>query len=162
VSAQHIEAVMGASVDAAARLAPAGGAVVEIAHADELVYAAVSGSAAGMVGQRVDVDGSLSGLALRSGVVLVCEDSARDPRVDGPACRAVGLRSMVVAPLVAEGRPFGILKALSARPYAFDATSVATLEAIARDLSSALARDVEDVRRLASVAAPAAAVLPWL
>ena len=153
---------MGAPVDAAVRLAPAGGAVVEIVSGDQLVYAAVSGSAAGMHGQRVFVDGSLSGLTVRTGSVLVCDDSARDPRVDGPACRAVGLRSMIVAPLVADGRTFGVLKTLSARPYAFDAGSVAALQALAHELSTVLADELDDVRALADVAAPSSAAPPWL
>ena len=52
---------------------------------------------------------------LRTGKTFICHDAESDPRVDLGVCQRVGLRSMLVMPLVAKGAK-GVLKVLSARP----------------------------------------------
>ncbi|PRH83429.1 sensor domain-containing diguanylate cyclase [Arenimonas caeni] len=114
----------------AARTLPlvrADGAVVELVEGDEMVYRGAAGTAARSLGTRIGRRGSLSGLCMEQGVVLRCDDSEADPRVDLEACRRVGLRSMVVLPLMHEGEPVGVLKAMSSRPAGFDDTDAEVL-----------------------------------
>src|SRR6185369_10554343 len=80
-------------------LTNAQGAIVELVEGDEMVYRAAAGMAGSQLGLRLKREGSLSGLAVASGEILHCRDSETDPRVDLAACRRVGVRSMVVAPL---------------------------------------------------------------
>ena len=47
------------------------------------------------------------------GETLYCSDSELDDRVDRVACRRVGLRSMLVTPLIHNGEVVGVLKVLS-------------------------------------------------
>ena len=94
-------------------LAGADGAVIELAEGDQMVYRAAAGIAARSLGMRISRHGSLSGLCVEQGKALLCEDSETDPRVDREACRRVGLRSMLVLPLLHDGHTVGVLKAMS-------------------------------------------------
>ena len=86
---------------------------MELAEGDEMVYRAASGMAARLLGLRLKRASSLSGLCVETNEALRCDDSETDPRVDREACRKVGLRSMVVAPLVHDGTAVGVLKIVS-------------------------------------------------
>ena len=46
-------------------------------------------------------------------------DTEVDPRVDSAASRALGVRSIVVLPLIDGNELFGIIEILSSRPNAF-------------------------------------------
>ncbi|HVO03824.1 MAG TPA: sensor domain-containing diguanylate cyclase [Candidatus Cybelea sp.] len=109
-------------------LTHATGAIVELAEGDEMVYRAAAGMAATQLGLRLKRQGSLSGLCVASGEILQCRDTESDPRVDVEACRKVGIRSMVVAPLAYNKTPFGALKIASREPNAFQARDVRVLE----------------------------------
>jgi diguanylate cyclase (GGDEF)-like protein len=100
-------------------LTDAGGAIVEMAEGDEMVYRAVSGIAQPQLGMRLKRKGSLSGLCVEQRAMLRCDDSDTDPRVDRDACRKVGLRSMIVVPLEHCDTVVGVLKIASAQPNAF-------------------------------------------
>jgi signal transduction histidine kinase len=114
------------------------GAAIELHERDAMVYHVTSGSMAPFLGLRVPVQGSLSGLALRSQEVLLCDDSETDERVDRVACRRVGARSMIVVPLVNDGAVVGVLKVTSRRAGAFDAEAVETLRLMAGFLATAM------------------------
>jgi diguanylate cyclase (GGDEF)-like protein len=105
----------------------AAGAVVEIAEEDEMVYRAVSGITESRLGLRLRRDASLSGLCVQEGRPLRCDDAENDPRVDLAACRAVGVRSMIVAPLKYDQSVVGALKVMSPLPSAFDESDLEIL-----------------------------------
>jgi diguanylate cyclase (GGDEF)-like protein len=111
--------VMAMVAEHAQRITQASGAVVELVEGDEMVYRAVAGDAAGMLGVRLKRDASLSGLCVATAETLRCDDSDEDPRVDREACRRVGLRSMVVVPLIHDGGAVGALKVFSPDVAAF-------------------------------------------
>ncbi len=117
-------------------LTGASGAMVELAEGDEMVYRAASGMAEAQLGLRLKRSGSLSGLCVERGRILRCDDSEYDERVDREACRRVGLRSMVVAPLTHNGTTVGVLKIASPEPCAFDDQNILVLT-LMRDLIAA-------------------------
>jgi len=110
------------------QLTGATGAIVELAEGDDMVYRAASGMAKPQLGLRLSRATSLSGLCVQSGEVLRCDDSETDPRVDRLACRKVGLRSMVVAPLLHGGTAVGVLKIVSPEPGYFSEEHVSILK----------------------------------
>jgi EAL domain-containing protein (putative c-di-GMP-specific phosphodiesterase class I) len=65
---------------------------------------------------------------VKTGCVLQCDDSETDPRVDLDACRRVGLRSMLVAPLPYGDVVIGVLKVVAPWVGAYHAEDVRTLE----------------------------------
>ncbi|MCX5511806.1 GAF domain-containing protein, partial [Pseudomonas sp. BJa3] len=74
------------------------------------------------VGLTLPVEGSLSGRCIGEARLLRCDDSEEDPRVNRDACRRVGLRSMLVAPLRFRDQVVGVLKVLATTPGAYDDT----------------------------------------
>jgi diguanylate cyclase (GGDEF)-like protein len=131
--------VMRVVAESAQAITGATGGVVELAEGHEMVYRAATGTAATFVGTRLERAGSLSGLCVKTGAVLRCDDSEIDDRVDRNACRRIGLRSMLVVPLLQLGGPAGVLKVTSPDPAAFDEQDVETLELLAGFIAAALA-----------------------
>ncbi|MDM1764677.1 MULTISPECIES: sensor domain-containing diguanylate cyclase [unclassified Acinetobacter] len=114
-----LNAVMTLVAEQAQLITHAKGAVVELAEDGEMVYRAVSGGAAHLLGLRLGQQNSLSGLCVEQNKILYCEDSEVDARVDQMACRKVGLRSMAVVPLIHCGDAIGVLKIYSEKIAAF-------------------------------------------
>ena len=124
-------------------LTGADGAIIELCEGDEMVYATVAGLPEELVGLRLSVGTSISGLCIRSGETLRCDDCEQDTRVDREACRKVGLRSMLLVPLIHQGRSFGVLKAISREPSFFDDNDAALMRSLSRALSAALVNAAE-------------------
>lgn len=117
-----------------------GGVVVELVEGEEMVYRATDADHARHLGLRLRRSGSLSGLCIEQRELLRCVDSETDPRVAREACRAVGIRSMICAPLLEEDQPVGVLKAFSSAPNAFSDDDMATLALMADTLGAALGK----------------------
>jgi diguanylate cyclase len=146
---QHVMAVV---AERSQLLTAADGAVVELLEGDEMVYRAVCGSAEGTLGLRLKAATSLSGRCVAEREPLRCDDSETDERVDREACRRVGVRSMIVVPLLLEdGRCVGVLKVLSGREAAFDELDVGTLATMGAFIATSLqhAAEFEDRDRRA-------------
>jgi diguanylate cyclase (GGDEF)-like protein len=128
-------------------LTRAHGAIVEIAEGEDMVYRAAAGMAGGQLGMRLKRQGSLSGLCVQTGEILECRDSDTDDRVDREACRRVGLRSMLVAPLVYSGTTIGVLKIASPEPNGFAARDKKVLELMTGLIGAAIykAADANDL-----------------
>ncbi|BFM38890.1 sensor domain-containing diguanylate cyclase [Synechocystis sp. LKSZ1] len=120
----YLDRVMALVSERSLVITPGMGAVIELVEGEEMVYRATAGSLSPMLGFRLDRKTSLSGLCIASGKALCCEDSETDDRVDREACRRVGLRSMVVVPLLHEGEAVGVLKVCASEPFAFSQTDV--------------------------------------
>lgn len=122
-------------VDRARSLLDASGVAVGLIEGDVIIYRIATGTS--RAGIRTPVGGSLSGMTVRSGSPQLCLDSEADPRVDVNACRAAGLRSMVIAPLRHRGQVVGVLNVTSPAPETFSAKDVPTVELIAGAVSAA-------------------------
>lgn len=127
-------------VEYAEQICRAQGSVLELLDGDDLVYVAASGSAAQQIGMRISSIGSLSGLAATTGSVQVCRDAQTDARVNRAACERIGLRSMVIVPLVHDGVTRGALKVFSPVPDAFGEREIASLRVSVGFLASTMHR----------------------
>jgi diguanylate cyclase (GGDEF)-like protein len=114
------------------------GAVIEIREDNDMVYRATSGIADPQLGLRVDFGQSLSGLCVREGKAQICLDSEVDPRVNKEACRKVGLRSMIVIPLVFKEKAIGVLKVMSSKAGGFVERDIAILNILATLVGASL------------------------
>jgi PAS domain S-box-containing protein len=126
------------------------GAVIEMAEGTDLVYRAASGTAAKQLGLRLSIGSSLSGAAVREGRPIRCDNVDLDPRVNSAAAHAVGIRSMIIAPLVHGSTTIGALKTFSDRANAFDDLDAYTLQVLAGITSVALMQAHEFRERQAS------------
>ena len=136
-------------VDRSSELTGGTGAVVELVDRDELVYRAASGMATKHVGLYLPLEGSLSGEVVAKRMVMRCDDCETDPRVDREACRMIGLRSMVIAPLIEGDQALGALKTFSDRPNNFDDLDAYVVQLLAGMTSAALqqARAFDEKRK---------------
>jgi PAS domain S-box-containing protein len=133
-----LDKVMALVVDRTAVVTSGSGAVIEVVDGDELVYRAASGIAKPHIGLRLTREGSLSGLAVREKSVMRCDDTQLDPRVNATACWSIGIRSMIIAPLVEGDVAVGALKSYSSQAKAFDDLDVYALQLLAGMASGAL------------------------
>lgn len=132
------EGVMQVVTERAHAATNADGAVVEMTEGDDMVDRAVSGLASGSVGVRLALSNSLSGLCVRQGVPLVCDDTETDPRVDLEPCRRLGVRSMLVVPLVHQGTAVGVLKVMSRHASRFGGSDTEILELMAGFIATSI------------------------
>ena len=113
-------------------------AAVGLIDGDTLQSTVVSGPIADQGHSNTPLTGSLSGLAITTGQTLRCDDTETDDRVDVEAVRQAGIRSLIAAPLYADGCPLGVLGVSSTLPHAFDDADVQQLTLLADALSGAL------------------------
>jgi putative methionine-R-sulfoxide reductase with GAF domain len=145
---EQVEA-LGSNVDAALRLlvqrsqalTRASGAAIALAQGTEMVCRASSGDAPPL-GARLQVGSGFSGTCVRTAKLQRCDDSDTDPLVDRESCRQLGIRSMIAAPIIANGVVIGLLEVFSPAPFSFgegDATALQRLsEIIANTVSGSL------------------------
>ncbi len=145
--------VVDAITSRAQALTRSAGAVLEIRDGDLMRYWSASGIAQGQTGMTLPVEGSLSGRCIAEARVLRCDDSELDPRVNREACRRVGLRSMLVAPLRFRGQVVGVLKVLASTPDAYDDTDCRTLEQLSTLVAASLYQAIEHAQMRAALAA---------
>ncbi|MBV8660165.1 MAG: diguanylate cyclase [Burkholderiales bacterium] len=137
-----LAAFMQLVVDTLQEFTRARGVVVELVEGNEMVYRAASAPIAEHVGLRLPRHGSFSGLCVDEAKVLRCDDAETDSRVNREACRKVGVRSMLCAPLFQEGRPIGVLKVMSVEANGFCEQDVYDIESMSAVLGAALGKQV--------------------
>ncbi|PZQ27933.1 MAG: diguanylate phosphodiesterase, partial [Stenotrophomonas acidaminiphila] len=135
----------------AQELTRSAGAVLEIQDGEHMRYWSASGIAGNQVGLMLPVKGSLSGRCLEEGRVMRCDDSETDPRVNREACRSVGLRSMLVAPLYFRRQAVGVLKVVSTTPGAYGDTDQRTLDQLSTLVAASLYNAIEHAQMRAAL-----------
>ncbi|MFB3815247.1 MAG: GAF domain-containing protein [Terriglobales bacterium] len=126
-----VHAALDRVVEHACTLTCADGGALALSDGQRMVCTAQLGHAAPSLGAEVATETGISGLCVRTGRTLRCDDAARDSRVDLRRCRQLGVQSLVVAPLLNLDKVIGILTVMSAQAYAFDDRRVATVQALA-------------------------------
>lgn len=101
---------------------------------------------------RLGVDEGVGGQAFQEQRPIVVEDAHRDSRFDHDLARKEGVRSWIVAPLVAGRESIGLLYALNTHPTRFGPEQVHSLTVLAHYSAVAIqkARVVEDLRQAKS------------
>ena len=118
------------------------GAAIALAGKDAgtMVCRASAGESAPPVGASLQVGSGFSGECVRTGKLLRCDDSETDGRVDRESCRALGIRSMLAAPILMGERVIGILEVFSGTAGAFDRNDSAVLQRFAETILAAINR----------------------
>jgi hypothetical protein len=112
----------------------ASGAALAFLTDGQMVCRARSGEPAPPLGAPVDVQHGLSGECVRSGLVVGCQDTENDSRVDPEVCRSFGIGSFLAAPIVADFRVVGLLEVFSPQPRAFTKAHETVLERLAESI----------------------------
>jgi TPR repeat protein/putative methionine-R-sulfoxide reductase with GAF domain len=126
----------------ARNLIRASGAAIALAadQPDVMDCRASSGDVAPPIGVRLQVGSGFSGECVKSGMLLRCDDSETDSRVDRESCRALGVRSILAAPVRVGDKSVGILEAFAPQPNAFTENDSRVLHRLADTVVAAFNR----------------------
>ncbi len=137
-------------VERAQYITGATGTALALPQGEEMVCRASAGSCAPEVGARLQVRSGLTGESIARRQLLLCDNAETDPRVNLEACRALGIASIVVLPLLRRsGVVRGLFELFSDHPYAFEERDLIALERMA-DLTLTALDLAEQSPKLAS------------
>jgi TPR repeat protein/putative methionine-R-sulfoxide reductase with GAF domain len=123
-------------------LVRASGAAIALAGADPdfMVCRASAGPDAPPVGARLHVGSGFSGECVKTGTLLRCDDSEVDVRVDRENCRALGIRSILAAPVRVGRKSIGILEVFSPDANSFSDSDSEALRRLAETVLASVNR----------------------
>ena len=143
-----LDLVLNEIVEEACLATTATGAAIALLRGEAMVCRATSGTTAPDLGARLDMRSGLSGACVGSWQVQRCSDTETDSRVDSTVSRTLGVRSVLVVPVLDGGGLVGVFEIFSPQVNAFSERDVQTLQALSR-------RIVHTVRRAAERISPA-------
>ncbi len=119
-------------VERAQYITGATGTALALPQGEEMVCRASAGSSAPAVGARLQVRSGLTGESISRRQLLRCDNAETDPRVNLETCRALGIASIVVLPLLRRsGEVRGLFELFSDHPYPFEERDLIALERMA-------------------------------
>ena len=141
-------------VERAQYITGATGTALALPQGQEMVCRASAGSSAPAVGARLQVRSGLTGESIARRQLLRCDNAESDPRVNLEACRALGIASIVVLPLMRRnGEVRGLFELFSDHPYAFEERDLIALERMS-DLTLTALDLAEQRQNVAPAAVP--------
>jgi TonB family protein len=144
-----LEIVLNDIVEQACLLTGATGAAIVLPRDGEMVCRARSGDMAPELGVRLEGGSGLSGECLRTHQTQSCDDVLLDSRADAEASRRLGVRSVIVMPLLRRAELVGVFELFSVQPSAFGGQDERNLEILAGRTLSNLDRAAEYLKQLA-------------
>lgn len=151
-SSAGLDVVLKLIVEQACLATGATGAAIALAGKDEMVCRATVGTTAPALGARFDIKRGITGACVNSQEIQRCEDALTDSRVDGATSRQLGVRSLLILPLVMQGTVAGVFELFSSRARAFSDRDEQTLIALS-------SRVLQKLERAAAAAVPAPAIV---
>jgi GAF domain-containing protein len=102
----------------------------------EFTCQSVAGVATPGIGSKPNAASGLTGACVNTGSPQWCHNTELDSRVDADACRLLGVRAIVIVPLLHRDRLLGIIEVFSRRPYAFGKPHLQILQDLAERITS--------------------------
>ena len=130
-----LDLVLNEAVEQARKATGATGAAIALIRDGEMICRATTGKNAPDLGVRVDMTAGLPAASLLTGKIQQCSDTEQGGLVNAEVCRRLGVRSMVIAPLVNGSGAFGILQVFSSEPHVFGEHEIETLEILAKRIA---------------------------
>jgi TonB family protein len=127
-----LEIILNEIVEQGCLATGASGVAIALEKNNELECRATTGLTAPELGAPLDTGQGLSGECIRTREVQICNDTETDSRVDARASRELGVRSVIVLPLVRGTELLGVLEAFSTKRGAFGERDQRTLVALTR------------------------------
>lgn len=129
-------------------IAAADGVMVGLTDGQSVTFVCGAGHRISHLGTTVDLESSLSGLAVRTRHLQRSDDTSTDSRVDAAACNRLSVASLVCVPLCRGQEVLGVLAVNARHSYAFSESDVALLTRLAEFVSVVIgaACDLDRVR----------------
>lgn len=135
---RDLEAALQLLAERAQYITGASGSAIALLEDSEMICRASAGPSAPALGTEVQIKSGLTGECVRSRLVLRCDDAETDSRVNRESCRALGIKSVMVVPLVREQEVIGVFELLADRANAFEERDVTALERLAEMVQTGL------------------------
>ncbi len=135
---RDLDATLQLLAERAQYITGASGAAIALRQGENMVCCASAGASAPEMGAHLQIDSGLSAESVRTRKILICEDAENDSRVNRDSCRAFGIASVVVMPLVREEEVYGVFELLSGRPRAFEERDYVALNRLAEMIQTAV------------------------
>lgn len=134
MASRDLEAALHLLAERAQYLTGATGAAIALRQGerDAMLCRACAGLGAPELGALLSTQSGFSGESLRSRRVQRCDDAQNDRRVDGGACRDLGIGSFVVAPIINGEQAIGVFELFSDKVRAFEESHVTALRRLTR------------------------------
>ncbi len=130
-----LDLVLNELVVRAATATRARAAALALKRGDEMVCRAATGDHAPDLGIPLNTRDGLSGACLRTHESQLCMDTETDPRVAADASRRLGIRSMLIVPILEGDELVGVLEVFATDPAEFVESDQNLLEIFARDVA---------------------------
>ena len=126
----------------AQNLLQASGAAIALATHDPevMICRASAGDCAPPDGARLQVGSGFSGECVRTARLLRCDDAETDNRVDRESCQALGIRSILAAPLRVGEKVVGLIEVFAPQPDFFTDDDSTVLQRLADTVLAAVNR----------------------
>jgi putative methionine-R-sulfoxide reductase with GAF domain len=124
---RDLEAALQLLAERAHYLTGASGTSIALREDGEMVCRASAGQAAPEVGAEIEIDSGLIAETVRTRQVIRCDDADGDPRVNRESCQELGVKSVIVMPLLREEEVIGLFEIVADRASAFEERDVAAL-----------------------------------
>jgi putative methionine-R-sulfoxide reductase with GAF domain len=135
---RDLDATLQLLVERAQYITGASGAAIALRQGETMVCCASSGASAPELGAHLQIDSGLSAESVKTRQILHCDNAENDPRVNRESCRALGIASVVVMPLVRDEEVYGVFELLSGRPRAFEQRDHIALNRLAEMIQTAV------------------------
>ena len=130
-----LDLVLNELVVRAATATHARAAALALKRGEDMVCRAATGEHAPDLGIPLNTSDGVSGACLRTRRSQLCLDTETDPRVDAATCRRLGIRSMLVVPVLENEELVGVLEVFSTEPAEFVDSDQNLLEIFAREVT---------------------------
>lgn len=152
---RELELTLQLLANRAQSLTHASAATIGLADAGPFHSRASAGAMATEAGSELRTDPALISKCLEKKQIVCCNDTRNGSRLDGTKYEALGIKSMMVMPLLREEETVGLFELLSDQKQAFDDTHAEALERLATMVLIALDHSTAAKRALDEIAEPA-------
>jgi len=128
---RDLDATLHLLAERAQYITGASGAAIALREGSEMICRASTGPVAPELGAELQLNSGLTGESVRTRQLLRCDDAERDFRANRESCEALGIKSVMVMPLIRESEVIGVFELLADRAYAFEQRDVTALERLA-------------------------------
>jgi len=135
---RDLDATLQLLAERARYITGASGSAVALRQGKTMICCASAGPSAPGLGAHLEIESGLSGESVRTRQTLHCEDAENDPRVNRESCRAFGIASVVVMPLIRGEEVYGVFELLADRPHAFEERDFVALQRLAEMIQTAV------------------------
>jgi TPR repeat protein len=119
-----------------------------------------AGVSAPDIGTPVQRDRGVTGECVSTGAVIRCDDARSDARVDAAVCEQLGIRSILLVPLLFRGKVIGVVEAFFPLRHGFDDAAVHSLQEAAKQIVGRVCGEGESPSEAAAPVPTTAAPVP--